>query len=227
MSKKTKQHLCSDLIAIQVRTSDGLERQSAATLETISACGAGVQTDEPLANRSSVRLLCANCEFRGKVVGCHYFEGLGYHSEIRFDPGQRWSPERYQPQHLLDPGLLDASRPACCEDEAKCPRAQMAELLVPGMDALGRVERVAQAVAAICGDLDETSARRCFSRLFEIPPECRMGGHFANAYARRRHEIAGRDCGSTLVERVRAVADALDGIERPKRRAGRASAGAA
>jgi hypothetical protein len=211
MPKKEKQHLCSDLISIQVRTSDGRERNSEATLETISARHAGVQTDEPLAKRSTVRLLCANCEFRGKVVGCRYYEGLGYHSEIQFEPGQFWSPESYRPHYLLDPGQLGAAKPACCEDESKCPRAQMAELLAPGIDAIDRVERVARAVAAICGDLDEASARRCFSRLFEIPPECRMGGEFAKAYTRRRREITGRGAKCTLRDRVRAVTKALGG----------------
>ena len=100
--------LCSDLI--KIRLEGPQPRELTANLEDISASGACLQLEEPLPLEAQVCLLCCRCRFRGKVKYCVHNE-IGYFVGVRFQAGQKWSRERYEPKHLLDPTQVLPSRP--------------------------------------------------------------------------------------------------------------------
>jgi hypothetical protein len=100
--------LCSDLI--KVRLEGTRPRQLTANLEDISASGACLQLEEPLPLEAAVVLLCARRRFRGTVKYCIHNE-IGYFIGIRFAARQKWSRERYEPEHLLDPTQVLPCRP--------------------------------------------------------------------------------------------------------------------
>ena len=99
--------LCSDLIKIRVEGPQS--RDLTANLEDISASGACLQLEEPLPVDAPVCLLCPRCRLRGKVKYCVHNE-IGYFIGVRFLAGQKWSRERYEPKHLLDPTQILRSR---------------------------------------------------------------------------------------------------------------------
>jgi hypothetical protein len=95
--------LCSDLIHLRLA---GAERADlTANLEDISPSGACVLVEEPLPIGTAVCLVCHQCQFSGQVRYCIHNE-IGYFAGIRFDAGQKWSREEYEPAHLLDPAVL-------------------------------------------------------------------------------------------------------------------------
>jgi len=95
--------LCSDLIRVRVA---GAGREDlTANLEDISPSGACVLVEEPLPVGTAVCLVCHQCQFSGQVKYCVH-NGIGYLAGIRFDAGQKWSREKYEPAHLFDPAVL-------------------------------------------------------------------------------------------------------------------------
>ena len=100
--------LCSDLIKIRLEGEH--PRQLTANLEDISALGACLQLEEPLLVNATVSLLCRQCRLRGRVKYCIHNE-IGYFIGVRFHARQKWSRERYEPKHLLDPTQVLPSRP--------------------------------------------------------------------------------------------------------------------
>jgi hypothetical protein len=100
--------LCSDLI--KIRLEGALPRELTANLEDISASGACLQLEEPLPVDALVCLLCRRCRFWAKVKYCVHHE-IGYFVGVRFEGGQKWSRELYEPKHLLDPTKVVPSRP--------------------------------------------------------------------------------------------------------------------
>jgi hypothetical protein len=100
--------LCSDLIKIRVEGAP--PRELTANLEDISASGACLLLEEPLPLEARVCLLCHQCPLRGMVKYCVHNE-IGYFVGVRFQAGEKWSRERYEPKHLLDPTRVFPSRP--------------------------------------------------------------------------------------------------------------------
>ncbi|HEY7338163.1 MAG TPA: PilZ domain-containing protein [Bryobacteraceae bacterium] len=94
--------LCADLVDIQWRDQNGKQRRGVANLEDISLSGACIQVEKPIALGSPVRISYPNGELTGKVRYC-VFREIGYFLGVEFEPGARWSPRSFRPQHLLDP----------------------------------------------------------------------------------------------------------------------------
>ena len=70
---------------------------------------------------------------------------------------------------------------SCCEG-AMCTRADIARLLTPDSPIEQRVISLASATAFSCPGLSADDLRTCFSRAFELTPECQLFALFANAY---------------------------------------------
>jgi hypothetical protein len=79
----------------------------------------------------------------------------------------------------------------CCED-GNCLRTELAQLFDPQSSLADRVNVAACAVAHTCGNLDYDELRFCFSRLFEIAPECSLCDAFIVAYQTERDALAGK-----------------------------------
>ena len=102
-------YLCSHLV--QLLWSEGSrERDETVVLENISASGACVQSENPVAENTRVRLVCGKPEFRGYIRSC-YWRDDGYFLGIAFDEGSKWSKAKFKPEHLLDPAEVKPRRP--------------------------------------------------------------------------------------------------------------------
>ncbi len=93
--------LCSELVDVQWEDRQGRKRESLANLEDISLSGVCLQMDEPVPNDTLLHIFHAKGEFQGNVRYC-LFRDVGYFLGVQLSPGCRWSPQDYQPQHLLD-----------------------------------------------------------------------------------------------------------------------------
>jgi hypothetical protein len=80
----------------------GGEHRETVVLENISASGACVQAEVPVTEGSRVSLLCGQANFEGYVRSC-YLRDNGYFIGIAFNEGSKWSKDRFQPEHLVDP----------------------------------------------------------------------------------------------------------------------------
>jgi hypothetical protein len=94
--------LCADLVEIQWRDQTGRRRRAMANLEDISLSGACLQVERPIPLGCGVRLAYPSGELAGAVKYC-VFREIGYFLGVEFEPGTRWSPRSFRPQHLLDP----------------------------------------------------------------------------------------------------------------------------
>jgi hypothetical protein len=94
--------LCADLVEIQWRDQTGRRRRAMANLEDISLSGACLQVERPIPLGCAVRLAYPSGELAGAVKYC-IFREIGYFLGVEFEPGTRWSPRSFRPQHLLDP----------------------------------------------------------------------------------------------------------------------------
>ena len=74
-----------------------------------------------------------------------------------------------------------AKRRPCC-DEKSCPRADISRLIEPESPISDRVRVVARAVAWTCEALSPEDVKQCFSRWFQLPPECTLCDEFLRAY---------------------------------------------
>jgi hypothetical protein len=105
--------LCADLVEIQWRDQTGRRRHAMANLEDISLSGACLQVERPIPLGCAVHIAYPSGELAGAVKYC-IFREIGYFLGVEFEPGTRWSPRSFRPQHLLDPrrmAVRAASRP--------------------------------------------------------------------------------------------------------------------
>jgi len=72
-------------------------------------------------------------------------------------------------------------RRSCCDEET-CPRADISRLMEPESPISERVQVVARAVAWTCEELSPEQIRQCFSRWFQLPPECALCDEFIRSY---------------------------------------------
>ncbi len=93
--------LCSELVDVSWRDTHGRQRKAMANLEDISISGVCLQLDIPLPLNTRLHILHPRGEFQGNVRYCLYRE-IGYFLGVQFAPGCAWSPDAYQPSHLLD-----------------------------------------------------------------------------------------------------------------------------
>jgi len=82
-------------------------------------------------------------------------------------------------------------RRACCDEES-CPRADISRLIEPESPLSDRVRVVARAVAWTCEKLSPEDVRQCFSRWFQLPPECMLCEEFARAYQDEYDALSGK-----------------------------------
>ena len=125
------EQLCSEFVAVRVETARGRVVETLGILEEISATGATIQLERPVAIGDRLELVCGNCpqacRFKGRVTRCRRQPALGHFAVVRFEEGTRWSPDRYSPQHLFDPDrLVEGSsaaggcEPGPCANQVVC-----------------------------------------------------------------------------------------------------------
>jgi hypothetical protein len=194
--------MCSDLVTVQLENQGDM---MVANLEDISPSGACLEMQQAVPADVMMILNCAGCRFRGKVRYCVFNES-GYQVGVNL-LDCKWSRQAYEPKHLLDAppvragdlalltqdsgqsrrllaDLTAVSRPRrmpCCGEES-CPRADISRLIEPDSLLSDRVRVVARAVAWTCEELSAGEVRQCFSRWFQLPPECSLCDEFLLAY---------------------------------------------
>ena len=99
--------LCADLVDIRWRDAAGRQRRGVANLEDISLSGACIQVERAMPLGADIRIAHPKGELAGKVKYC-VFREIGYVLGVEFEPGTRWSPRSFRPQHLLDPRKMTA-----------------------------------------------------------------------------------------------------------------------
>jgi len=102
--------LCSEILNLYLQPRAGRGRKLKANLEEIWSSGALFRTDVRIREATSLWFVGGGCEFRGEVIAQTLSRGLGYFVEMRFQPGCRWSEQKYRPKHLFNPLVLLANR---------------------------------------------------------------------------------------------------------------------
>jgi len=173
--------LCSDLIVVEWQPTNKCEQTASAVINEISARGACLLLDHPIAAETLVRLICGNCRLRGKVSRCEQEEASGYVLYVDFVSGEQWSAERYRPQHLLDP----ASLPTVGCAGGLCPHTNVCAA-AKDASSTEKVRSVAREVAAVCHNLNTGLLTSCFRNLYgpERPDE--VLNEFIDAYQQAR-----------------------------------------
>src|ERR1700733_11252778 len=102
--------LCSEIVNLHLQADEGRNRILKANLEEIWPAGAIFWTDVRIRQYTALSFLGGGCEFRGQVSAQKLLRGLGYLVEMQFQPGCRWSEQKYRPKHLFNPLVLLANR---------------------------------------------------------------------------------------------------------------------
>ena len=102
--------MCSEMLALHVQLKRGGLHTRIVNLEEIWASGAVFLSDTRVPRAERLWLACRGRSFQGKVVGQEFQKELGYMVRMEFDPGHRWSCEKYRPKHMLNPMVLLARR---------------------------------------------------------------------------------------------------------------------
>ena len=84
-------------------------------------------------------------------------------------------------EETRQPREPSAKRRPCCDEES-CPRADISRLMEPESPISDRVRIVARAVAWTCEELSPENVKQCFSKWFQLPPECALCDEFLCAY---------------------------------------------
>ncbi|MBN9661426.1 MAG: hypothetical protein J0H49_24740 [Acidobacteria bacterium] len=191
-----ERYLCSSLVSIQLPASGSGERKLEANLEEISPSGAYLNVEEPLQPPLKLRILCSDSKgehrLDGVVTGSFEDPAAGYYIEVKFKSGTKWSPEVFQPNHLvrasavlgMDPGETPVPSVGC--DRGVCPKEVLSNLFDPQSPLTGRVRAVARQVASLCGAMTDKEAASCFATLFGAGPECRLFSEFKDSYTQGR-----------------------------------------
>ena len=190
--RQDQRYQCADLVEVIVQSENDTGNRVVAMLEDICTSGACVQLERPIAEGTPLTLVCPTVEYRGTVRYCRLDEQAGYFVGIEFAPGERWSPDTYQPKHLLDPRKLATVPAAECRNQAgcthglACPRELVTRVVEPGVSLGDTVREVARTVAMVCGEQDESELQKCFARLFNSAPECHLFREFRASYRESR-----------------------------------------
>ena len=95
-----RRYLCSQLVTLIF---NGESR--VVNLEEICRTGALLECDQPVSSGIHAEITTGNVHFHGTVTDVEEHE-LGWRIEVEFSPMTPWSPETFQPQHLLDPSSM-------------------------------------------------------------------------------------------------------------------------
>ncbi|HWF06912.1 MAG TPA: hypothetical protein VG297_00535 [Bryobacteraceae bacterium] len=63
-----------------------------------------LESEQAVEEGSRVEIRCGTAFFSGLVTGVEKHE-FGWRVEVEFSPMTPWTPEEFQPEHLLDPRL--------------------------------------------------------------------------------------------------------------------------
>jgi hypothetical protein len=110
--------LCADLVDVRWQDRSGREWSTAANLEDISVAGACLQLDGPIPPETRLGIQHAQGEFQGIVRYC-VFREIGYFIGVQFAPDTQWSPQQFEPAHLLDLRELVLNRAEKAAREAR------------------------------------------------------------------------------------------------------------
>jgi len=113
--------LCSELVDVHWVDRTGRSEKALANLEDISLSGVCLQMDSPVPLDTMLRICHPRGEFQGSVRYC-FFREIGYFLGVQFEPGSNWSPQAYQPQHLLDLRTLVLRSAERADDEPEDPQ---------------------------------------------------------------------------------------------------------
>lgn len=100
---------CSDLVQVSVKEGTRWKSAGVGVLEDISASGACIQMDLPIKKGLPIRFRHPDWKGEGVVQHCHYRE-IGYFIGMKFAEGSQWTPQAFQPKHMVDPNEIVAAR---------------------------------------------------------------------------------------------------------------------
>jgi PilZ domain-containing protein len=93
--------MCADMVGVQWTDDSGREHNSTVILEDISASGACLQLDSPIALGTPIEIEYRKGRLEGSVCYC-FFREIGYWVGVVFAGKTRWSSRDFRPRHLLD-----------------------------------------------------------------------------------------------------------------------------
>ncbi len=79
-----------------------------------------------------------------------------------------------------------------CRGKNTCIRAELTKLLDPDSPIVDRLLLAACVAAQTCRSLGANDLRNCASKLFDVPPQCKLTDAFVMAYQTERDRMAGR-----------------------------------
>lgn len=100
---------CSDLVKVSVKDKTRWKSAGVGVLEDISNSGACIQLDLPIKKGTPIRFRHPEWTGEGVVRHCEYRE-IGYYIGMKFDEGSQWTPQAFQPKHMVDPAEVVAAR---------------------------------------------------------------------------------------------------------------------
>jgi hypothetical protein len=101
---EAKQYLCSHLVTLVWNG-----RRTSANMEKIWSRGATLNAEESIGLGAALRLESPEFTLDTHVVQCTP-EDDGHFIDVEFEPGYEWTPELFEPKHLLDPNILLARK---------------------------------------------------------------------------------------------------------------------
>jgi PilZ domain-containing protein len=93
--------ICADMVDVCWTDTSGRQRRLSALLEDISPHGACLQFEKAVPLGADLTIEHKQGRMAGTVRYCLYRD-IGYFVGVQFAPESGWSPEKFQPQHLLD-----------------------------------------------------------------------------------------------------------------------------
>lgn len=115
--RRIPRNLCAQILKIVWQDGSGCRRKGVAILEDISPEGACLKLEEQIAPGTPISILVPGGRYHGRVKHCDN-QLTGYFAGVQFDPGYRWSKDRFAPEHLLEFHVQDG---AVADDEEECP----------------------------------------------------------------------------------------------------------
>lgn len=96
----SKRYLCSHLVSLRCGADVHM-----VNLEEIWQTGAVLEGEEPVIEGAPAEIRCGSVHLFGAIT-CVQEHSIGWRIEIEFSPLTPWSPDRFQPEHMLDLSAL-------------------------------------------------------------------------------------------------------------------------
>ena len=100
--RRSPRYLCSQIVEVRRQQPDADPAPATAVLEDLSAEGAGVAVEAPMAVGQSIELVTPGLQAPAKVRYCLAREN-DFRLGLEFCDGHRWDLGRWQPGHLFLP----------------------------------------------------------------------------------------------------------------------------